>query len=85
MSITAYTELQSAITRWIARDDMASNIPDWITAFEAVANRRLRVLRRTTKFVQLQRGYGGCRLPSDCFSWLSSHLTVISSVFRWNI
>ena len=41
MSITSYSELQSAITRWIARDDMAANIPDWIALFEAAANRQI--------------------------------------------
>ncbi len=43
MSITTYTELQTAITRWLGgRTDLTTYYPDWITLFEAVANRRLR-------------------------------------------
>lgn len=68
MSITSYTELQSAITRWIARDDMASNIPDWITAFEQAATRRLRV-REMEAGITLSMSAGFHVLPTDYLEW----------------
>lgn len=43
MAFTTYAELQTAIASWLARDDLTSNIPDFITLFEAQAARKLRV------------------------------------------
>lgn len=43
MSLTNYTDLQTGIQNWLQRQDLNSVIPDFITLFEAVANRRLRV------------------------------------------
>jgi hypothetical protein len=43
MAIGTYDELQTAIASWLDRSDLTATIPDFITMFEAVANRRLRV------------------------------------------
>jgi hypothetical protein len=43
MSLTNYTDLQTGLQNWLQRQDLNSVIPDFITLFEACANRRLRV------------------------------------------
>ncbi len=49
MAITTYTELQTAITRWLGgRTDLTTFYPDWIVMFEAVANRKLRTWQMET-------------------------------------
>lgn len=42
MTINSYAALTAAIERWANRDDIASDIPDWITFFEERARRELR-------------------------------------------
>ena len=42
MAISSYTELQTAVGRWLQRNDLASMIPDFIALAEAEFNRRLR-------------------------------------------
>lgn len=42
MAITSYTTLCTAVANWLARDDLTSRIPEFITLFEAKANRELR-------------------------------------------
>jgi hypothetical protein len=41
MAIANYTDLQSAIAGWLARDDLTSRIPDFVTLAEAKFNRVL--------------------------------------------
>lgn len=41
MAISNYTELQAAVASWLARDDLSSRIPDFITLAEAKFNRVL--------------------------------------------
>lgn len=43
MSITTYAELQTAITGWLHRADIAAVAPDFITLCEAKVNRVLRI------------------------------------------
>jgi len=43
MTIATYTDLQAAIGNWLDHSLFAARIPDFITLFEATANRRLRV------------------------------------------
>lgn len=43
MSISTYDELKSAVASWLARDDLASQIPDFVFLAEAAFNRDLRV------------------------------------------
>lgn len=45
MSLSTYSELQAALARLLIRTDITTNIVDYITLFEAQANRRLRVGR----------------------------------------
>ncbi len=68
MALTTYAELQSAIATWLARDDLASHIPDFIALFEACANRRLRARQMETG-VTLTLSSGAAPLPSDYLSW----------------
>lgn len=42
MSITTYSELQTAIAGWLVRGDLTARIPDFIALFEAYAQRELR-------------------------------------------
>lgn len=42
MGLSTYTELKAKIAEYLARDDLTSAIPDFITLFEAKANRELR-------------------------------------------
>lgn len=44
MSISNYSELQTAVAEWIHRDDLAARIPDFIQMGETVLNRKLRTL-----------------------------------------
>jgi len=50
MALTSYTELKAAIADWIARDDLTTQIDDFIDLFEAEFNRRLKTpeMRLTT-------------------------------------
>jgi len=43
MAISNYTELQTAITNWIDRDDLVARIPEFIALAEAKINRTLRI------------------------------------------
>jgi hypothetical protein len=43
MSITSYSELQTAVENWTARTDLTDLIPDWITLAESDFNRKIRV------------------------------------------
>lgn len=43
MSITNYTELQTAVGRWLQRTDLSTLIPDFIKIAEADFNRNLRL------------------------------------------
>ena len=42
MAITTYSELQTAVSDWLARSDLTARIPDFISLAEARLNRRLR-------------------------------------------
>jgi len=47
-SSLTYSGLQTAVGDWLARSDLSSNIPDFITLFEAEANRTLRTRQMET-------------------------------------
>lgn len=49
MSITTYSELQTAVARWLKRSDLDSQIPDFITFCEADFNRNLRLQTMETR------------------------------------
>lgn len=49
MAIGTYTELQTACSNWLARTDLSSRIPEFISLAEAKMNRELRALDQETK------------------------------------
>lgn len=62
MSVTTYAELQTAIGTWLARSDLTTT--DYITMFEAFANRKLRV-RQMEASTTLTPSSGSATLPTD--------------------
>lgn len=50
MSITNYTELQSAVGDWLNKSNLTTRIPDFIALAEADINRRLRAPDTETNF-----------------------------------
>src|SRR5215467_7131702 len=68
MTIQTYSDLQSAIANWIARADLAANIPDFVALFESAANRRLR-LRQQESAATLSPSSGVAALPADYLAW----------------
>jgi hypothetical protein len=68
MSLTNYTDLQAAIAAWMVRSDLTAVIPDFITLFEAEANRVLRTrAQETAGTVTMSSGSG--TLPTDYLGW----------------
>ncbi len=64
MAFTTYAELETAISNWLARDDLTAYIPDFIRVFESAACRRLKVrLSETT--TTLTPTSGVATIPSD--------------------
>jgi hypothetical protein len=49
VSISTYTELQTAVANWLARDDLTARIPEFITLAEAKFNRVLLHPRMETR------------------------------------
>lgn len=68
MALTNYTDLQAAIASWMVRTDMTPVIPDFITLFEATANRKLRVRQQET-VATLTPVSGVAALPTDYLAW----------------
>jgi len=64
MAFDSYANLQLSIAVWLMRDDLTSNIPDFITLCESRCNRRLRVREMETS-VTLTPVNNVCTLPSD--------------------
>jgi len=77
MSITSYSELQTAIGSFMARSDLTSNIPDFITLFEEEANRKLRT-RQMMVTQSTTPSSGQFDLPSDYLTW--KRVTDVGSV-----
>jgi hypothetical protein len=67
MSITTYAELKTAIANWLARDDLETYIPDFITLFEASLVRKLRIRTNTTSS-SITPSSGIATYPSDALS-----------------
>src|SRR5438309_677990 len=68
MSITTYSELQTALASWLGHGLFTATIPDFITLFEAAANRRLRV-RQQEATAMLTPSSGVAMLPADYLAW----------------
>lgn len=69
MSITNYSELQTAIQNWTGRSDLAARIPEWIALFEAAANRKLRTRDMELTAALTPDVNGSATLPSDYLAW----------------
>src|SRR5262245_22678107 len=76
MPFTTYNELKDAVASWLARDDLTTFIPDFITLFEAAAARRLRVRPMETT-ATLTPSAGSANLPADYLGYRRA--TVLSS------
>ena len=70
MSIATYAELKSAIATWLDRSDLTTQIPDFITLFEAHAVRELGV-EQSEATDTLTPTSGNVALPSDFLSMKS--------------
>lgn len=70
MTIATYSDLQTAVTSWIARDDsdFIGRVTDFISLFEAQANRRLRVRQQETTS-SLTPSAGVATIPTDFLDW----------------
>jgi hypothetical protein len=68
MSITTYSELQSAVQNWTGRTDLVDRVPEWIALFEAWVNRKLRVRQMETS-TTLTPASGSATLPTDYLQW----------------
>jgi hypothetical protein len=53
MAIGTYSELQTAVANWLARDDLTDRIPEFIALAEAKFNRELRSNRMDTRSTAL--------------------------------
>jgi hypothetical protein len=62
--LASYTDLQTQIANFLARDDLNAFIPDFITLFEAAAARKLKV-RLQESTTTLTPVSGVAALPSD--------------------
>lgn len=70
MSLTTYAELQTAVGNWLGgRTDLSTYIPDFVTLFEAWANRRFRVRQMETTSTSLSFTAGSATLPTDYLAW----------------
>ena len=72
MSLDTYANLQASIANFLNRDDLASQIPDFITLAEARFNRELRV-NDMLKRDYIAASAGTADLPDD---WLQ-HVSVV--------
>jgi hypothetical protein len=64
MALATYTDLQTQIANFLARDDLTAYIPDFITLFECAAARKLKV-RLQESTTTLTPTSGVATLPTD--------------------
>lgn len=64
MALSTYSDLQTQVANWLARDDLTAYIPDFITLFECAAARRLKVRLQETS-TTLAPSSGVATLPTD--------------------
>jgi hypothetical protein len=64
MALATYSDLLSAVASWMERSDLSSQIPDFVTLFEAKMNRILRVRQMETSST-LTPSSGVATLPTD--------------------
>ena len=71
MALATYSDLQNQIANWLERADLGAVIPDFVTLFEAYANRRLRVRQMETS-ATLTTVAGVATIPTDYLMWRSA-------------
>jgi hypothetical protein len=71
MTISTYTELQTALTNWLGRSDLSDRYAEFIANAEARLNRALRVRDMETSS-SLSLSSGSASLPSNYLEWLSA-------------
>jgi hypothetical protein len=69
MSITSYSELQTAIGNWLDHSLFSARYPEFIALFEATANRKLRVRQMEAATTLTPDTSGHATLPTDYLSW----------------
>lgn len=69
MTLSTYADLQTQVGNWLARDDLATYIPDFIRLFEAAACRKLKV-RPQQILTTLTPVSGVVALPSDYLGYV---------------
>jgi len=69
MSITSYSELQTATANWLARDDLTSRITEFVTLSEAEFNRKLRTRQMEVTQTTTPVTGGYFSLPTDFLTW----------------
>ena len=84
MALASYADLTTQIANWIARDDLNSYIPDFITIFECAAARKLKV-RLQENTATLTPSNGVATIPNDYLgyrrvTWTGSPITELSYV-----
>lgn len=70
MSLDTYANLKTAVADWMADDDLATQITDFVTLCEAELNRELRVRRME------QRAYTTTVASQDFYAWPTDLLEV---------
>ena len=75
MAFTSYTELKSTVADYLARSDLTTQIPDFITLAENRLRRDLRI-RQMLKYVTTNTvaGDGTVALPSDFLAMRDLHI-----------
>ena len=70
MALTNYGELKASIANYLARSDLTTAIPDFITQAESKMNRQLRTYdMEAAQSVTMSSGIG--TLPTDYLEWIS--------------
>jgi hypothetical protein len=73
MAITTYSELKTAVANWLNRDDLTSNIPEFIALAEAAINDQVRHWRMEKRAeTTLDAQFIG--LPSDWLETVRFHI-----------
>lgn len=80
MAITTYTELQTAVANWLARSDLTSRIPEFITLAQARINRQVRAKAMETKSTTFSIANEYESVPSDFLQ--VKHFYITSSTPR---
>lgn len=65
MAISTYTELLAAAANWLARTDLTSRIPEFVTLAQARINRQVRVQAMETKSASISINAEYVNVPAD--------------------